>query len=194
MNTNKLLFPVLLGLGLCPAANAAKPALPEGPPPVSEASVGSYWLPKGALAQPGVPAGVPDATEQVCVSLGYQIQADGSTSDFTLLRSWSSKHAKGLPDSDAYGLYLRMAVAATMQHKYAPAPAMTGKPVAIFTSSSYAFGGPATDAELVRSHCRIDDLPDFMKQAQADAYRRRGNLNKGRMDRARVMNPPIIGR
>lgn len=194
MNPNTLFLPAMLYLAMSPVANAAKSAPPESPPSVSESSVGSYWLPKGTVAVPGIPAGVPDPTEQVCVSLGYQIKADGSTSDFTLLRSWSSKHPRGLPDGEVYGLYSRMAVAATMQRQYAPAPAMSGKPVAIFTASTYAFGAPPADADGVRGRCRIDNLADFMKQAQEDAYRRRGNLNKGRMDRARVMNPPIIGR
>lgn len=193
MNTRTLLLSALVAALLAPVAMASKKAPPDQPPNISEASLASYWQPAGPMAMPGVPAGVPDPAEPVCVSLGYQIRQDGSTSDYALLRSWTGKHPKGLPDSDAYALYSKMAVAATMQHHYAPATAMAGKPVAVFTTSTYAFGAAGADADALRGRCRIDNLADFIRKAQEDSYRRRGDLNKGRMDRARVMNPPVIG-
>ena len=48
-----------------------------------------------------------------------------------------------------------------------------------------------TDREQLRSHCVIADLPEFIKKAQEEAYKK-GNLNKGQMERNRVQNPPMI--
>ncbi len=62
----------------------------------------------------------------------------------------------------------------------------------VYTAATFAFTTNAgTDREQLRSHCVIADLPEFIKKAQEDAYKK-GNLNKGQMERNRVQNPPMI--
>ncbi len=194
------LLPALLVLALVSAAQAKAPgkANADQPATVSESDAANFWQPKSPMNEPALPVSAPDASEDVCVSLGYQVKADGSTSDYALLRSWGSKHPRGIPDSAAYSIYSRTAVAATMQRSFtAVAPAAGAstagaptdvQPKAIFTATTFAFPAQAGgDRSAVRAHCAIADLPDFIRRAQEDSYRRRGDLNKGRVDRAQVM-------
>ena len=56
----------------------------------------------------------------------------------------------------------------------------------VYTATTFAFTtNAAADVQQIKANCRIDDLPAFIAKAQADAYRRRGNLDKGRMERQR---------
>ncbi len=173
-------------LALAIAVQAKEPPKPKSDQPaiVSESDAVNYWQPAAPMSEPALASPAPDQSEDVCVSLGYMVQLDGTTSDFALLRSWSSKHAKGLPDSADYSIYSRTAVAASMQRKFNAAPAMGNKPVSIFTATTFAFPAQAgTDRESVRAHCAIKNLPDFVRRAQEDSYRRRGDLNKASIDR-----------
>ncbi|CAN5282809.1 hypothetical protein BH11PSE14_BH11PSE14_06660 [soil metagenome] len=183
------LLPALLVLALASVAQAKVPVRDQTdrPATVSESEAATYWQPKSPMTEPALPVSAPDASEDVCVSLGYMVKADGTTSDYALLRSWGSKHPRGIPDSAAYSVYSRTAVAATMQHSFTAAPSMAAKPVSIFTATTFAFPAAGGDRAAVRARCAIANLPDFVRRAQEDSYRRRGDLNKGRVDRAQVM-------
>lgn len=171
-----------LGLGIAGLAGANSPAI------LSEGGTAAYWRPAAAFPEPGVPAGVPDANEDVCVSVGYQIQADGSTSEYSMLKSWTSKHSRGLPAKDAYALYAQMAVAALMQRKYVPAESGATKPPAVYTAATFAYSGrPDADRAAIRARCAIEDLPAFIAKAQRDATRQ--GLKRGEMERNRAQNP-----
>ena len=99
-------------LALAIAVQAKEPPKPKSDQPaiVSESDAVNYWQPAAPMSEPALASPAPDQSEDVCVSLGYMVQLDGTTSDFALLRSWSSKHAKGLPDSADYSIYSRTAV------------------------------------------------------------------------------------
>ena len=134
-------------LGLAPAVGALAA---ERMTVVNERAVAKDWVPDPAKSRmlPGYPSTFADKTEDACVSIGYLLNRDGSTSDFTMLKSWGAK----TPDNSRNRAHL--------------------------------------DA-LAQSHCAIADLPSFVAKAQAMAYRR-GNLQKGRLERDRVENAPVI--
>jgi hypothetical protein len=183
--TRRSLLVLALGLAVAGIASAGAPAI------LSEGGATTYWRPAAAFPDPGVPAGVPDANEDVCVSVGYQIQADGSTSEYSLLNSWTSKHSRGLPSKDAYALYAQMAVATLMQRKFVPAEAGATKPPAVYTAATFAYSGRAdADRAAIRARCAIADLPEFIAKAQREATRK--GIKRGEMERNRVQNPPSM--
>ncbi len=178
---------LVLALGLATAGIASAGA----PPILSEGGAGAYWRPAAAFADPGVPAGVPDPGEDVCVSVGYQIQPDGSTSEYSMLKSWTSKHSRGLPAKDAYSLYAQMAVGTLMQRKFVPAEAGATKPPAVYTAATFAYSGRAdADRAAIRARCAIEDLPAFVAKAHRDATQK--GLKRGEMERNRVQNPAML--
>jgi hypothetical protein len=160
---------------------------------VSEGGTGKDWKPAPDLApaSPAYPGVVADKSDQVCVSVGYLLNKDGSTSDFTLLKSWSAKHPAGAELDTYVDPFARNALAAVQRWRFVPVREGS-TPRAAYTSASFAFStDPAADQSALRGHCGIDNLKAFIAKKQADAYQR-GNLKKGEIDRDRVNNPPDL--
>ena len=161
---------------------------------VSEGATAGAWspAPSKVMLVPGYPASLADKGEDVCVSVGYLLNRDGTTSDFSLLRSWGSRTPDSVRGRAHLAVFAQSAAAAVQRWRFVPVQGSRTKPKPVYTAASFAFSNnPATDQTQLRARCVITDLADFIARAQADAYKR-GNLNKGRMDRARVENPPKI--
>jgi hypothetical protein len=162
---------------------------------ISEGGANAFWRQVSPDAAPAYPAAAPDKSEDVCVSVGYVIKSDGTTSDFAMLRSWSSKHAKGVPSNDAYAGFAQGAVATLMQRRYAPAQASAAGAVVtpVFTASSFAYSlRPDADLQAVRAHCVVEDLPGFVAKVQNNARKDGKGIRRAEMERARVQNPPNV--
>jgi len=124
---------------------------------VNEGGIKDQWtLAEGTrLAAPGYPAHLVEQGDSVCLALGYAIQADGTTSDFSVVKSWSS----GGDQPDAYwDAFAQASAGAVSQWKFAPRPEVN-KPQPTYTVATMQFmGKPAMDGAELRGHCRIDDL------------------------------------
>ena len=133
---------------------------------VSEHRSADSWKP--AVDSPrvavGYPAAVADKGADVCVSLGFMIQADGTTSDLTGLNAWSSTAADGRLAPQAAEPFVRSAAAAVSMWKF---EAVKARPRPIYTAATFAFEGSGKLApEAIREHCRIDNLVTFISRAQ----------------------------
>ena len=177
-------------LGLAPAVGALAA---ERMTVVNERAVAKDWVPDPAKSRmlPGYPSTFADKTEDACVSIGYLLNRDGSTSDFTLLKSWGAETPENSRNRSHLDALAQAAVATVQAWRFVPSSGNRAKVRPIYTAATFGFTskGPA-DRVAAQSHCAIADLPSFVAKAQAMAYRR-GNLQKGRLERDRVENAPV---
>jgi hypothetical protein len=151
---------------------------------VSEAQLAQAWQPdpnaKAYVA--GYPDAVSDKSRDVCVNIGYLIKVDGSTSDFTEMKTWSSDAPEGKPKAEDARPYVQLAAALVSQRRFVP----VSKPRSVYTSATFAFDGSNSLAEeAILERCRIDDLPTFVARAKSRADSR-GDLSRARADRERA--------
>jgi hypothetical protein len=149
------------------------------------------WVPaaNSPLMQAPYPQSVTDRSRDICVSLGYQINRDGTTSDFGVLRVWSSENPDVYGSADALQPFTQSAAAAVSTWKYEATPTAASNRV-VYTSASVPFvGSRGTPVEQVRARCEITDLREFIAQAQQKAFRR-GDANKAAIDRYQRNNAP----
>lgn len=181
---------VLCGLALAGMALAA-----DRVTIVSEGVSASVWRPDPAVPPmtAAYPSKIVDKTEDVCIGIGYLLKEDGSTSDYSLLTSWGSKNEAEAQPGGRLDPFAQNAVAVVSRWRFVPLDG--GKRSALkplYTAATFAFStNPAADLEALRGHCTIADLPAFVAKAQAAAYKK-GDLNKGQMERNRAQNPPAI--
>ena len=160
---------------------------------VSEGGTARNWRtsPGVVPAVPAYPGIIADKSDDVCVSVGYLLKRDGTTSDFSLLKSWTGKD-QGESSRARIDPFAQNAVAAVQQWRFVPAEGRRARLKPVYTSATFIFTtNPAADTERLRGHCAIGDLPAFVANAQAEAYRK-GNLNKAQMERNRVQYPATI--
>jgi len=151
---------------------------------VSEAQANKLWLPDPNARQfvAGYPESEPDKARDVCVSIGYLIGADGRTSNFTEMKSWTNATQDGALKQEEAAPYVQVAALVVSQWKFVP----VGKPHSIYTSASFAFDGSKKLGEpAILGNCRIDDLPTFVARAKAKADSR-GDLARTHAERMRA--------
>jgi hypothetical protein len=151
---------------------------------VSEAQASKLWVPDPAQRQyaAGYPDAAADKSRDVCVSIGFLIRPDGSTANFTEMKSWDAAAADGALGQAEAAPYVQVAAQVVSLWRFVP----IGKPHSIYTSASFAFDGSNPLGEAaIREHCRIDDLPGFVARAKSRADSR-GDLNRAREERARA--------
>ena len=151
---------------------------------VSEQHLGETWQPAPEASRyvAGYPEAAADKSLDVCVTIGFQIGEDGSTSHFAELKSWSSATPDRVPASKAVEAYVHTAAAVVSLWRYQP---VGRKAHPVFTSASFAFEGQPASASAgaaLREHCRIDDLPAFLAQVRNEAWLKE---NRRGSDRAR---------
>jgi hypothetical protein len=190
-NDNQAIILCAFVLGLAPAIGALAA---DRTNVVNESASVKIWAPDPAHARtmPGYPSTFADKSEDACVSIGYLLNRDGSTSDYTMLKSWGAKTPDNSRNRNHLDALAQAAVATVQSWHFVPAPGNRAKIQPIYTAATFSFTSNASaDRESLNSHCRIADLPSFVAKAQAMAYRR-GNLQKGRLERDRVENAPVI--
>lgn len=153
---------------------------------VSEGVSRDWQRATGTVATvPGYPPVVADRSADVCVGIGYLIGKDGLPSEFTVLKTWSSAQ----PDAKkTLGLdpFTQSAVGTVQGWRFEP---VAGKrsPKPNYTAATFAFSSkPATDKGELIGRCKVSDLPSFIAEAQAEAFKR-GNINKGLIDRSQSL-------
>lgn len=146
---------------------------------VNEGGIRDEWTlsPGTKLAAPGYPGAFADRGDNVCLAVGYRVNPDGSTSDFSLLRSWSSSTGESEPAEGFWDAFSQVSVAALQQWKFAPKPEIK-VPRAVDTVATMTFmGKQAEDPAGLRAKCEIKDLAAFLEQVKADMAKR-GDMNR----------------
>jgi hypothetical protein len=168
------------------AAIVAAPLRSADPPPiVSEKDAGQSWSPAPGVARvvAGYPTTVADRSQDVCVNIGFFINQDGSTSDFSEMNAWHGRHPDEKPKSEWVRPFAQSAAAAVSLWRFVP---VSEKSQPIYTSATFAFdGSKALALEQILGRCRIDDLREHVSQARREAELR-GNLARAQMERARA--------
>ncbi len=140
----------------------------------NEGTIGKDWaLADGIkLTVPGYPAALAERGDNVCVALGYAINPDGTTSDFTVLKSWSSGVNTGNkePANGYWDAFAQASANAVSQWRFkSREPGVT--PRATYTVVTVSFSGKqAMDAASLRSQCAIGDLASVMQEQRASAF------------------------
>jgi hypothetical protein len=159
---------------------------------LNEGDTASLWRPVAeTIAMPAYPGVVTDKSEDVCVSVGYLLKEDGSTSDYAVLDAWGSKTDRAKPTDPHFLPFSQNALAAVQRWRFESIAGSSAKLRPVYTSATFGFTTTGAPVEDLKGRCRIADLPSFIKKAQEQAYRR-GDLNKGRIDRSRVENPAVL--
>lgn len=150
---------------------------------VNEGGIRSDWTlaPGTQLSAPGYPGAFAKSGDDVCVAVGYRIQPDGSTSDFSLLKTWSSRSGEGEAVEGYWDAFSKAAVAALQQWKFAPRPEV-GTPTKVDTVATMTFTGlQSVDAATLRGKCKIEDLAAFLEQVKVDMAKR-SDLNRHQIE------------
>jgi hypothetical protein len=149
-------------------AAAALPALAAGNDRIriaNEGQIGDQWsLVPGTQLMPPYPEAYAKDPEQVCMVIGYLVNADGTTSDFALLKSWASG-SNARSRGDFWGDFADLASRAVAQWRYSPKDPASAKPV--YTSTTFVFGN-VDDALETKTHCEVADLSDRLAELRYD--------------------------
>lgn len=99
-----------------------------------------------------------DHPADACLAIGYLINPDGQVSDFSLLKSWSSREPRR--DRERYwGALAEVASAALSERRYVPkAGVISTKPV--YTVSTFVFASPGAVESSKR--CAIPNLSQWV--------------------------------
>lgn len=160
--------PMLVAFSLC--AWAAVAQAEDRGRIVNEGGIRDQWmLADGvALAAPGYPAAFAERGDNVCVAMGYAIKPDGTTSDFSLLKKWSSSSGEKEPVDGFWEAFARASAGALSEWKFKPRPEVTAPQPTYTVATMHFMGKEATDASVLRSHCSISDLAAVMKKNGED--------------------------
>ena len=135
----------------CLAASAGENRIPI----VNENRIGDWWgIPAGSrLAPPAYPARYADDRAQVCMAVGYLLNADGTTSDLGVLKSWSAAEPRRGRDK-YWQAFADEAAAALLQWRFVPKPGE--QPRSVYTVATFLFA--PSDADELARHCAIPSL------------------------------------
>lgn len=153
---------------------------------VNEGGIRDQWmLADGVkLAAPGYPAAFATRGDNVCVALGYSIKPDGTTSDFTLLKAWTSSTADKEPVQGFWDAFAQASAGAVSQWKFKPRPEISEARSTYTVATMHFMGKQATSVGELRDRCRISDLPTFVQNQKSNKYQR-GTMEKNEMERLR---------
>lgn len=133
----------------------------------NEGTIGDRWMLAAgttALPLPIYPADQARRGDNVCLALGYRIQPDGTTSDFRVLKQWSSSSGEKEPFAGYWDSFARAAADAVSRWRFQPRPG-TGDAVPTVTVATLGFTArPAQGAADVGANCRIPNLNDRLAQ------------------------------
>ena len=163
-----LAVPMLVAFSLCALAAVAQAG--DRVRIVNEGGIRDEWmLADGVkLAAPGYPAAFAERGDNVCVAIGYAIKPDGTTSDFAVLKNWSSSTGGKEPVDGFWEAFAQAGAGALSQWKFKPRPEVATPQQTYTVATMHFMGKEATDAGVLRSHCSISDLAALVKQNNAD--------------------------
>lgn len=141
----------------------------------NEGAIKNAWtLPAGArLPTPVYPPQFSDRALEVCVGIGYLLNADGSTSDFALLKGWNSESGEREPAKGFWAAFAQASAVALQQWRFQPRPEVQ-RPSPVYTVATMMFGKQgATLSPELRRRCSIPNLAEHLAIIRADPAKRR---------------------
>ena len=136
---------------------------------VNEGGIRDAWTlaPGQKLAAPGYPAAYAQRGDNVCLAIGYRVQPNGKTSDFTTLHAWTSSAGGVEPEAGYFDAFGQAAVAALSEWQFAPKPGVS-KPQPVDTVATVTFMSQksAIDSQTLRAHCAVADLQSAIERAR----------------------------
>lgn len=165
-----------LGVGLFLATAFAGPS-PSGSDikVADEGAIRDKWM----LAE-GVPLAVPQYPVQfarrhdtVCVGLGYLLNPDGTTSDFALVKAWSSAGTSE-PEAGYWSAFAEAAADALKQWRFKPRPEVA-RPQPVYTVATFVFGVTGGAAQF-RARCAAPNLVARLRELRGARGRRGGDI------------------
>ncbi len=141
----------------------------------NEGGIKNAWMlaPGAKLAAPAYPPQFATRGLDVCVSIGYLINADGSTSDFALLDGWNSETGTREPEAGFWAAFAQASGAALQQWRFQARPEIA-RPTPVYTVATLLFGkAGATVSPELRQRCKIANLPEHLAAIRADPGKRR---------------------
>lgn len=184
INRLALLATVFTGM-LAPGVVLAADRMPDPDTVIAdEGTIGNRWmLADGAsLPIPVYPLEFASRGDDVCVAVGYRIRKDGTTSDFAVLRQWSSAGGGGEPAPGYWEAFARAGAGAVSQWRFAPR-ADVAVVRETYTVATMGFAGSGNPSAQSRAQCRIQDLAGLV-QARSSWYVM--NLSRERRDIERL--------
>jgi len=145
----------------------------------NEGGIATWWrLADGvSIAAPGYPESSLRERVDACLSVGYTIRPDGSTSDHVIVKRWSNAPT---PDAVAWDQFGQAASSALSQWRFAPVGDAAPKPT--FTVATFTFVGSEAVPPGLSQQCKVADVRDAVLAARQDAYER-GDINQKWLDR-----------
>lgn len=149
---------------------------------VTEGQLGQNWrVADGVqLAGPGYPEGIKGSGQNACINLGYFIDKDGKTSDFTVVKSWGGRTQGDNLDAAELDPFVRASIFAVSQWQFTPKADDVGK---TFTSSTFVFTDNGAERQTVRGQCSVTDLQALLKEEGNLKFVRNGSINAYDMER-----------
>ena len=160
-------WPLLLCCALACATGRAADRIPVA----NEGGIRDRWmLADGVtLAAPVYPQEFVRRGDEVCVAVGYLIHPDGSTSDYALVKAWSSAGATSEPAPGYWSAFAEAAADALKQWRFKPRPEVTA-PTPVYTVGTFVFGMRGARNEL-RQRCVVPNLANRLRELKAGARR-----------------------
>ncbi len=131
----------------------------------NEGTIGDKWmLADGAtLASAQYPGHMAARGDNVCIALVYKIGADGTTSDFSVIKQWNSESGEKEPVDGFWQAFAQAGADAVSQWKFKPR-ADVAQPVPTRTVATLGFTGKEQiDGAELRSHCQVGDLAAHLR-------------------------------
>lgn len=170
---------------------------------VNEGGIGDRWmLAEGASpVAPGYPAQFVERGDSVCLAMGYAINPDGSTSDFSLLKSWNSSGGDAEPVPGFLDGFSQAGANALSQWKFAPRPEVDDPQTTYTVATLFFRGRDGIDTATLKQHCRIADLKALVRQnaqrgihwaqrRDMEAMQRRNASNRAMAESPGTISPP----
>jgi hypothetical protein len=169
--------------------NPASAATADALQVANEGAIRRQWMLDGEFVLPAYPEGFARARRDVCMAIGYKIDADGKTSDFHVLQQWNSDTGGIEPTDGFWSAFAGAGVDALGQWKFKPRPE-AGPPQPVFTVATLTWKTRAdTWPNALRERCRIDNLAAFLSR-----YQERHDINDHLFDKAQRANESMIQR
>ena len=133
---------------------------------VNEGGIRDEWTlaPGTKLPVPAYPKAHEANQAEACVAIGYLLNADGTTSDFALLKAWSAAEPKR--DVDGYWTeFARDASDALARWKFMPRPEVAS-PRPVYTVATFMFA--ASNQMELRKRCAIPNLAMRLAELRHD--------------------------
>jgi len=139
---------------------------------VDEGGIRDAWAlaPGATLPVPAYPAAYAAEQAETCVAIGYLLNADGTTSDFALLKAWSA--AEPRREREAFwSAFANDASSALARWRFVPRPEVAS-PVPVYTVATFLFA--SSNAMELRNRCAIPRLAfRILELRQSGKARRR---------------------